>query len=276
MNTSSPNNISINYKVQGSGIPLILIHGIGASHQIWDTVIPHLIEAGFQTYAIDLLGHGESDKPRDPSEYHIDDIYTQIDGLIQRLSFDEPITIIGHSMGGYIGLKIALQRRDTLKSLILVNPFYSPDQLSIPLRAAVRRPTISTRVLNITPQWIVAPLVRLNKNVSANASNPMVNKIAGDLKRAHPNVVYITTTTSELTPELPSITQKTLVIWGENDLTLYPRSFQTLVDRLPNAYGFPIPHSGHIPHLSHSKIFSQRVIDFLNEPSPPNSNKSPS
>ena len=63
------------HTVQGSGLPLVLIHGFGASIGHWRKNIPELAAAGYQVHAIDLLGFGRSDWPRDSTytaEAHVD------------------------------------------------------------------------------------------------------------------------------------------------------------------------------------------------------------
>jgi len=52
-----------NYVAQGDGTPVVMIHGLAASLHDWDELIPVLTQNGYESYALDLLGHGESPKP---------------------------------------------------------------------------------------------------------------------------------------------------------------------------------------------------------------------
>ena len=59
-----------NYVQQGSGSPVVLIHGVAASLHDWDDLTPDLAKNGYASYALDLLGHGDSPKP-DSRSYHV-------------------------------------------------------------------------------------------------------------------------------------------------------------------------------------------------------------
>jgi pimeloyl-ACP methyl ester carboxylesterase len=67
----------------------------------------------------------------------------------------------------------------------------------------------------------------------------------------------------DLTPRLPEIRPQTLVIWGEKDLTLNPKSFPRLARRLPNAVGIPVAGSKHQPHIARPLLVNRLVLDFL-------------
>ena len=57
------NQQKVNYVQHGAGAPVILTHGLAASLHDWDDLLPELSASGYAGYALDLLGHGESEKP---------------------------------------------------------------------------------------------------------------------------------------------------------------------------------------------------------------------
>ena len=125
--------LEANYVAQGNGIPVILLHGMSASLHDWDSLLPQLAAAGFAGYALDLLGHGESHKPASNS-YQTDWMFDHFMQWLDALKLNQPVVLIGHSLGGYIALEYASRFPENTQALILVDPFYSRSQLPAILR----------------------------------------------------------------------------------------------------------------------------------------------
>ncbi len=124
MNDMLKNNIistAVNYVHQGAGAPVILIHGLAASHHDWDDLIPELATDGHACYALDLLGHGESPKP-DERIYQMDWVLEHFFNWVESLHLPEPAVLIGHSLGGYMALEYARRLSAATRGLILVDP----------------------------------------------------------------------------------------------------------------------------------------------------------
>ncbi|MEJ2264354.1 MAG: alpha/beta hydrolase [Anaerolineales bacterium] len=264
MITRAKNNGSeLNYTVRGEGHPVILIHGIAASLFDWRFLIPELANNGYRGYALDLLGHGESPKPDDPEAYHFEALSRQLAEWISSLDLGQPVNLIGHSLGGSFGLDYAARYPDQVKSLILVDPYYQPKQLSPFLRAANRRPAIAEKAMRMVPQWIVTTVMSWDVKPINELSRQVRLQIAEDYKRATPHIIQITHTLPDFSQEVSEIRPKTLVVWGENDLTLNTASFPALVKQIPNATDHIIKSCGHQPHLVKPAIFNRIVLDFL-------------
>jgi 3-oxoadipate enol-lactonase len=93
---------------------LVLLHGLGGQASTWDTVAPELARS-FRVLAIDLRGHGDSDRPGDYSfELMRDDVL----GVLGQLGLDR-VSLLGHSMGGTVAYLIAQQEPDRISRLIL-------------------------------------------------------------------------------------------------------------------------------------------------------------
>ncbi|MDH5507821.1 MAG: alpha/beta hydrolase [Anaerolineae bacterium] len=257
------NGSEVHYIVEGNGPPIILLHGMGSSIHNWDFLIPELVKAGYSAYALDLLGHGDSPKPDGPEQYHIEEVYTHFEKWVDALGFDEPVDVISHSMGGYLGLNFARRQADKVKRLVLVDPFYSPKQVTGLIHLTVRNPAASSKMLKSLPTWAFTPAEKWHRMVSNGMPATAAAQISQDFKRADPNILYTAPTTKDLAPKLSQVKQETLVLWGEKDLTLAPRSFPKLVDGLPNARGYSFPKTGHTPHLTKVNEFNRQVVDFI-------------
>ena len=262
---------AVNFIQAGQGSPVILVHGLAASLHDWDELLPTLAQNGYAGYALDLLGHGESAKPGNISEYTSDNVFAHMCSWIESLVLEEPLVLIGHSLGGHLALQYIRKYPGKVRALVLINPFYSTRQLPAALRLFFRQPLLNTSLIEHTPYWLFRTLIDLSSltfgsSASANYTLPESVRIqtAVDYKRASPNIFNIPRMLQDLTSSLPPINLPTLVIWGSNDQTLNPASFPQLVDLLPNATGIPLP-AGHVPHQSHPDDVNRMVIDFLGQ-----------
>src|SRR3712207_3121850 len=116
----------------GSGPALLLLHGIGNNCQTWAGVIDRLAES-HTVIAPDLLGHGDSDKPR--GDYSIGAHANGLRDLLTVLDV-ERATVVGHSLGGGIALQFAYQFPERCERLALVGSGGLGPELSPALRAA--------------------------------------------------------------------------------------------------------------------------------------------
>ena len=110
--------VQINVAIwEGSGKPILCIHGITANCRCWDTLAEVLAPA-YRVMAMDLRGRGQSDKPSQgySLEYHLKDINCLLDDLGL-----ERAVIMGHSLGAFIGLAFAAEYPERTDQLILVD-----------------------------------------------------------------------------------------------------------------------------------------------------------
>lgn len=260
----------MNYVQQGSGTPVILIHGLAASLHDWDVLIPELAANGYAAYAPDLLGHGDSPK-LDSRAYQMDWVFEHFSSWMKSLRLTEPAILIGHSLGGRVALEYARRVSAWTRGLLLVNPFYSTSQLPLLVRKTYSRPHLSEYVLGkVSDRWF-----RFFVNVSSAAVGHSIGALRSlpdrireqtilDYKRTAPGVYHIPSAIADLTAELHHVNTPTLVVWGDKDKTLSPASFPPLVNALPKARAEVLP-AGHVPHQSHAETFNQIALRFLKE-----------
>jgi pimeloyl-ACP methyl ester carboxylesterase len=243
-----------------------LIHGLAASLFDWGDLIPKLVERGYSANALDLLGHGNSFKPAHLDEYNITNVYAHFNEWIESLHFDEPLILIGHSLGGYLAIRYALIHADRVRGLVLADPFFSLEQLPFFLRINYHRPFLSSSMIERTPEWIFRKMIDLTSLSIRNGyvlPESVRIQTAADYKRAHPGIFNIVHSIQDPSPQLSSLTQPTFVVWGARDLTLAPSSFLNLLKEIPNSKGTAIAGAGHVPHQSNPAEFNQLVMDFL-------------
>ncbi|MFZ6029405.1 MAG: alpha/beta fold hydrolase [Chloroflexota bacterium] len=242
---------------RGRGPAVILVHGWAASHRDWDGVRPHLVQCGYRVYALDLLGHGRSEKPGDADTCRLGQIYTAFCQWVDSLALVHPFALVGHSMGGYVSLRYAVENPARVTALGLVDPLYAPEQLTLPARQILQNPALLEKILRHVPQRLPSALTGIVPAAAQDAVR--------DYGRASPYIAYALAEIPSLENMLNRISQPTMLLYGSADLSLRPSSFQKLQKRLPAlADCFCIPGAGHTPHITHTDLINGRLVNFLN------------
>ena len=99
---------------------ILLVHGWAASVFSYSEMIPHLAKAGHRTIALDLPGHGLSDKPLDETRYTTRALTDAILATVKAMGVRR-FVFVGHSLGGSLGLELANRGEPRLSRLVLVN-----------------------------------------------------------------------------------------------------------------------------------------------------------
>lgn len=109
---------------RGTGQPIVLLHGIGRTGQVWQYVVEDLSYLPYRLVAFDLLGFGASPKP-DWLAYDVEDHAQAVIAGLERLRYRQPAVLVGHSMGCLVAVRVARQRPDLVKHLVLYEmPLY--------------------------------------------------------------------------------------------------------------------------------------------------------
>ncbi len=124
-NCAEVNGVRLHYAVAGEGRPLLLVHGNGESHELFDTQIGQLAGAGFRVYAPDSRGHGANEPL---AEYHYADMAEDLFCFIRALGLEKPC-FYGHSDGGILGLLLESTHPGTLGMLAVSGANLSPEGL---------------------------------------------------------------------------------------------------------------------------------------------------
>lgn len=265
MKPASGDLAPLDFVVEGAGAPVILLHGLAASRYDWQSLAPALSSSGYQSYAPDLFGHGDSPKPDDPACYTAAHALSALSGWLDDLHLQQPAVLVGHSLGGYLSLCLAHQRPRDFRGIILINPLYRPGQLSPIIRIVNKRPEWGSRILRSTPLEIIDIALGWDPTPANRFSPEARQQIAIDYKRASHHILHILASITDLASRLPELALPALVIWGDRDRTLQPASFESLVAALPGAIGTPLRGAGHQPHIGQPDLVNQLVIGFLAE-----------
>jgi pimeloyl-ACP methyl ester carboxylesterase len=257
----------------GTAPALLLLHGLACDKQTWDPVWKRLGER-YTVVAPDLLGHGESDKPR--GDYSPGGYANGMRDLLTVLGIDK-VTPVGHSFGGAVAMQFAYQYPERTERLVLVDPGGLGPEVS-PLIRALGLPgyDLALRVLTMpgVRQTQVAAMRLLAATglrefrdfgevatILDNFQDPgkryAVHKlVSGVIDWRGQNVTM--RDRAYLTEAMPLC-----VVWGADDRVL-PASHADLVREVaPRARVTVMADAGHFPHRDHPAEFVDLVDDFM-------------
>lgn len=111
------------YAEQGQGEPIVLLHGFCGNSEYWDKVVP-LLSGSYRCIVPDLRGHGHSDAPL--GAYSIEQMADDVLKLLDELDLPK-VTMLGHSMGGYVTLSFTQRYASRLNGFGLIHSTGYPD-----------------------------------------------------------------------------------------------------------------------------------------------------
>ena len=228
--------LTVHYEVTGEGPAVVLIHGLSGSGRWWAYNVPALAQR-YRVYNVDLIGFGRSRGQRL--------VLREAAGWFREWLNIVGITeahLVGHSMGGYIAMELAVTWPAVVRRLVLV------DALVLPMGPGLARHALD-----------LAHAIRF---VSPNFLPVLVS----DLLRAGPRTMLRATQevlSADLSNRLEAVQAKTMVIWGEKDTLLNPELGRKLADRLVKACFVCVEGAGHNPMWDRPQRFNELLLDFL-------------
>ncbi len=262
----TPEAIATAYVCQGNGsTPMLFLHGFDGSVLESRRLLP-LLATQYQTYAIDLLGFGFTDRmagtPFNPTAIKTHLYYTW------KTLISQPMILIGVSMGGGVALDFTLTYPEAVQKLVLIDS-----------AGFAKGPAIGKYL--IPPLGYLATEFLRNANVrrkiSLNAyKDPKFattdSDICASLHLQMPgwSKALIDFTKSggynffaNHTDEFAKIQQDTLVLWGDSDIILGTGDAEKFTQVIPNSQLIWIENCGHVPHLEQAEITAKHIFDFV-------------
>lgn len=268
MPTTTINHQLYYYEQHGAGPDLVLLHGFTGSVQNWRRTHIEALEARFRITVIDILGHGRSASPPDPSRYHMDAVSGDVLAICDALKIEQ-FHLLGYSMGGRLALYTAVHHSHRLHSLIL-------ESNSPGLATAAEREARQTRD-NELADWIEANGIeafvdRWEKLALWDSQKQLPQEVLDALRqqRLQNNVQGLanslrgmgTGVQPSLWDKLPTLTLPVLQIVGQLDQKFVGINEQ-MAALLPNTRLEIMPQAGHTVHLERPLYFNVAVVPFL-------------
>jgi pimeloyl-ACP methyl ester carboxylesterase len=268
-----------------NGKTIVLLHGKNFNGAYWEQTIKELNKKGYRVIAPDQIGFGKSTKP-EHYQYSFSQLAANTKAILDQLHIEKAI-ILGHSMGGMLAARFALQYPETTEKLILENPIGLEDY-----KAFVPYKTVEQNYqaeLRNTPESYKAYQL---KNYYDNKWKPeydrWLNFMAGwTLHKDYPLVAWNAALTTDMVITQPVVYEfkdikcPTLLIIGTRDRTaigkdavpkevqakmgLYNELGKKTQQAIPNSKLVELENVGHLPHIEVFEKFFGAVVEFLDK-----------
>lgn len=246
---------------------LIFVHGYGCDQTMWQWVEP-AFRAGFSTILYDLMGCGQSDhNGYDFSLYaRLDAHSVDLVKLIDEVSADKPVHLIGHSVGATIAMLAAKQASNKVASLSLVAP--SPRHTDCDGYVGGMSEQQAEELLNFLELNHVGWSAALAPTIMANADKPELSEtLRESFCRMDPEIAAHfarATFLSDHRSDLADIDTRSLILQVEND-AIAPKAVGVfMASTMPRATLETLACEGHCPHVSDSALVVASLKRFLN------------
>jgi len=249
----------VHYEMDGRGRPVVLLHGWINSWDVWRETMIYIAEQHrFKVYALDFWGLGESAK-ENTAPFKLDSYVSMVYQFLEIMGIYQA-PIIGHSMGGTVSLRMALEHPDLVAKVGVVGSPVVGSSLNLLLKLGGIEWVANTlfripKMLRLVVWYVLAGDSRrvqqmIFRDVSRTNAESFFRSI-GDLKR------------TDLRARLGEIQMPTLGIFGEHDNIVHPGQSKVLAQGVPHARIQMLSLSRHFAMLDEPGLFRRTLIDFL-------------
>jgi pimeloyl-ACP methyl ester carboxylesterase/quercetin dioxygenase-like cupin family protein len=256
---------SCDFRVEdvGEGIPVVLVHGLGASSTLWNRVRDGL-GPGYRVVLVDLRGAGET-RELESKELSLETWANDLAALFEVLGIEQPV-LVGHSLGASISLKYALAHPGGVRALVLIAADPSLTNLAPRMLAAseligkVGLPSWIDEHWSKNPPFSAASLEREPGLFDEYRSMLLLNDPDDYVRQC-----FAIAHAEDLADRLGDINEPALVIVGGGDDRTLPEHGRALAARLPRGRSLEIPAAGHTLPLEASEEVAAAIRAFLDE-----------
>lgn len=240
--------VELAYEARGDGLPAVLfIHGWQADRSVWHETIEAL-GPGVRTIAVDLRGTGESRDAAGP--FALERFAADLRELVESLHVG-PVIVVGHSMGGTVALRFALDARELTRGLVLISPVPASGGGYSAKGEAYLRSTAGDA--DAARAW-------LTRTFAGKPDDAMLERVCAAAARADREASlesFESWAHADFAEATRRIAVPTLVIAPEHDVPeMYERKVAAL---LPNARSVVLPQCGHYAILERPREIAQLI-----------------
>lgn len=248
------NDLEANYKISGEGQLVLILHGWGGSSVSWLLVQKILTEKGFKVIIPDFPGFGKSTTPQKP--WTVDDYVRWFKDFIEEMKIREPFFLLGHSFGGRVAIKFAVDYQEKIKSLILCSSAgIKPDK-----NFKIKMFYFFGRVGDYL--FSKGPFLKF-KDRARDAFYQIIRqkdylKVKGTMRETIKKILA-----EDLFGYLAQIKTETLILWGKTDKIVPVKYAYLMKEKISNSKLIILPKIGHSPHLETPEKFTKEILQFI-------------
>jgi pimeloyl-ACP methyl ester carboxylesterase len=261
--------VRLYYEASGrEGDPLVLVHGSWGDHHNWNAVVPALSQS-FRVLTYDRRGHSQSERP--PGQGSVREDVADLAGLLEALNL-APAHIVGNSFGGSIVLRLAGERPDLFRSLIVHEPPLfrlledESARRSMERMGAIAELLAADRIEEGARQFVetVAFGPGAWEQFSPRTRETFIFNAPTWLDEARdPDAL-----TLDCRP-LRNFSHPVLLTVGQQSAPFFPPVVSKIREALPHAMVKTFQGAGHVPHLSHPEAYVEMLRVFVRRAPPP-------
>ncbi len=268
----------VNFIIAGEGPPVVLIHGVAGRATQWERIV-ELVAKSHTVVAPDLLGHGDSAKPR--GDYSLGAHASGIRDLLVGLGI-EAASIVGHSLGGGIAMQFAYQFPERCQRLVLVSSGGLGEEVHPLLRAATLPGSELVLPVLAHPRVVTAAaaLPRALGRIGLRTGSDLTEMARGyqSLANAQARSAFIHTLRAVIDPTGQRINASdrlylsskmpSMILWGARDRIIPVEHARPTHEGMPGSRLELFEEAGHFPQLDDPMRFARTLLEFLDETQP--------
>ena len=269
--------IRLHYVDEGSGPPILLVHGQPTWSYLYRKMIRPLVAAGYRCIAPDLMGFGLSDKTTDESAYTLGRHVELVTGLVEKLQL-AGVTIVGQDWGGPVGLRYAIDHQDNVRSLVILNTLVKITPVPLLFTFVFRNGGFSSflvrrldlfRKIIFRRGWPFRRPLEAGVMEQYKMPHPTAASRAGIAafpkmipgNDRHPNAAYI----SQIDSVLRNWDVPVLVMFSDGDIAFKPTEGQRIAEMVPDGRFQVVRNAGHYLQEDAGEEIAQRMVTFLRD-----------
>jgi 3-oxoadipate enol-lactonase len=234
--------------------PLVFLHGVGGGHHAWEEQVPYFGRLGYPAHAWDQPGYGHSAMVE---PYDLEHVCASLALLIQKLA-DEPVVLVGHSMGGLVAQETYVRHPQLVKAMALC--FTSPAFAGG--NSEFTKKFIAARIDPLDQGKTMAEIAAQLIPTMGSNSKLAVQIMSGVPPETYRKAVHLLTT-FDRRKELADIKVPTLLVAGSEDKTAPPSVMEKMWQKIPESEYVLIPDCGHLGPMDRPDEFNAALLAFL-------------
>jgi pimeloyl-ACP methyl ester carboxylesterase len=270
------NGLGFEVADEGTGPPVVLLHGFPDTHDLWRHQVAALTGAGFRTIAPDMRGRGGSDRPPDVADYSLQKIVADVTGIMDALGVDRA-HVVGHDWGAAVAWLVAMLAPKRVDHLVVVS-VGAPGAAGLPTledlqkawyRILFQTPTVAEELVQRNDWYLMREMLQGGGEdfevYKAKLSLP--GALTAGINWYRANLPLERLIPAGAGPQFPSVAAPTMGVFGSGDLYLTEAAMVNSKSKVSGPWRYErLEGVGHFIPLEAAHQLNSLLLDFLPRP----------